>query len=186
MDTPLEKELFDPAEMPSLWSRFKDDLHWSFLSKAKPARRKTSNESLATTLVGSSDSLMSSQQAKRMKAKRRGKMGFAMAVHRPDGTSENCETYIDTGADADVISTNVVDSLGLTKEEYKGPPLKTAIFTVQPRWQTTFDWHVASFHKTYTTTFVVLDEEHCGDSDILIGRQSIEAVGFYKVNTDVW
>ena len=214
VDTPLEKELFDPAEMPSLWPRFKNDLHWSFLSKAKPARRKTSNESLATTLVGSSDSLipsaarvlnpgafqaepiplepivaaegLSSPKAKRRKAKGRWKTSFAMVVHRPDGTSPDCETYLDTGADADVISANVVSSLGLTKEEYKGPPLKTAIFTVQPRWQTTFDWHVARFPKTYTTTFVVLDEEHSGDFDIILGRRSIEALGLYRRNDNIW
>ena len=93
---------------------------------------------------------------------------------------------MDTGANADVISANIVKSLGLTKEEYKGDPLRMAMFTVQPRWQTTFDWHVARFAKTYTTTFVVLDEEHCGDFDVIIGRRTIEKVGFFNVNNKVW
>lgn len=187
-NTALEKDLIHPAEMPRLWQsfhRFKDDLHWSFLSETKQVERKTSSETSsetssdtpATSLDDPSDGLQSSSKAVRD--------GFTMVVHLPNGTVARRTTKIDTGSDVDVISIAVVRSLGLSKEEYKGQPLRMLMFTVQPRWQTTFDWHVAKFSKTYTTTFVVLDEEYSRDFEIIIGRRLLEAEGFFNVK-NVW
>ncbi|KAL8756996.1 MAG: hypothetical protein Q9199_002538 [Rusavskia elegans] len=213
-DIALENDLLDPADKPNLWQKFKNDPHWSFLTKPKQAKRKTSRESLTTTLVGSSDSLAttlvstsgslattlvgsSSSLATTLvgssdslesssKAKPGSNLSFRMVVHLPEGTTATRTTSLDTVAEANVISIKVVESLGLSKEKYDGPPLATAMFSYKPEWQTTFDWHVAKFHKVYTTTFVVLDEAHCGDFDILMGRDTIERIGFYQRSNTVW
>lgn len=109
-----------------------------------------------------------------------------MVVHLPRDMVATRMTILDTVAEADVISIEVVESLDLSKGKYEGPPLAMAMFFYKPEWQTTFDWHVAKFHKVYTTAFVVLDEKHCGDFDIMIGRDTIERVGFYQRNSKVW
>ncbi|KAI4260707.1 MAG: hypothetical protein L6R42_003927 [Xanthoria sp. 1 TBL-2021] len=180
-DIALEDDLLDPADNPSLWQRFKNDPHWSFTSKFKQVRRMTSKESLAATLVGSSDSPESSSKAILDTS-----LSFRMIVHLPRDTIATRMTILDTAAEADIINIKVVESLNLSKEKYEGPPLAMAMFFYKPEWQTTFDWHVAEFHKVYTTTFVVLDEKHCGDFDIMIGRDTIKRVGFYKRSHMVW
>lgn len=104
---------------------------------------------------------------------RRGwKRSFHMVIHLArddDGMRVAC---LDTGSDVDIISLSVVKSLQLPTEQYQGAPLKTSKDTYRPDWQVTFDWHVAKFHRYYTSTFAVLDEDHSGDFDILLGRKS--------------
>ncbi|KAI4286207.1 MAG: hypothetical protein L6R38_000103 [Xanthoria sp. 2 TBL-2021] len=192
-DIALEDDLLDPADNPSLWQKCKNNPHWSYILEPEQAKRKTSSENLATTLVGSSDSLESSSEAK---PDFEHELCFRMVVHLPEDTAARrktsldtaagCTTSFDTAADVNVISIKVVESLGLSKEKYEGPPLAMAMFSYKPEWQTMFDWHVARFFKTYTTTFVVLDEKHCGDFEIMIGRDTIERIGFYKRNRNLW
>lgn len=114
------------------------------------------------------------------------KRTFPMVIHLPEDSYEKRSACIDTAAAVDVISINAVESLNLKKEKYKGDPLAMAIIPYTPEWQITFDWHVDQFRKTYTSTMIVLDEEHSGDFDIMLGGHTIETLGFYLVNTDVW
>ncbi|KAL8893318.1 MAG: hypothetical protein Q9192_005388, partial [Flavoplaca navasiana] len=124
----------------------------------------------------------SSEDCRRGKWKRT----FHMVVHLSNDNHSIRVTCLDTGADINVISIDVVDSLHLAKEPYQGPPLKPIGGTYLPEWQVRFDWHVAHRTKTYTSIFAVLDKDHSGDFDILLGKGTVEDVGFYKVNSRVW
>ncbi|KAL8922375.1 MAG: hypothetical protein Q9208_005228 [Pyrenodesmia sp. 3 TL-2023] len=93
---------------------------------------------------------------------------------------------LDTCADLDVISHEVVESLRLKKDRYQGASVHPLGGFFKPEWQVTFDWHVAGFHKTYTSTFAVLDAKHSGDFDVLLGRATIKDIGFYVTNGKVW
>ena len=114
------------------------------------------------------------------------KDSFKMVIHLANEENAQRVTCLDTGADVNVISINVVNSLGLAKERYNGPALKSIGDTYKPQWQVTFDWHVAKRKKTYTSTFAVLDEDHSGDFDILLGKATVGKYEFYVVNTNVW
>lgn len=184
-DSSREKDLFYPAEMPSQWLRLENDLGWSSHFKTKQTKRKTSSERLATTFF------RSEPQKK-----------IPMAVHLPTGALITCIAHVDTAMDADVISSSLVEYLGLSKEKCKGDPVWNSpglsredyvghpalmdIYTVQPPWQTTFDWHFLKFDKTFTTTFVVLDQDTSEGPDLVLGMQSIEALKFYHENNKVW
>ncbi|KAL8684678.1 MAG: hypothetical protein Q9218_008192, partial [Villophora microphyllina] len=114
------------------------------------------------------------------------KRQFRMAIHVAKDEIRQRLACLDTGADVNVISVDVVDSLGLRRETYKGPPLMPLGSPVIPEWQVTFDWHVANKGKTYTSTFAVLDGSLSGDFDILLGEEEIRDIGFYKVNNKIW
>ncbi|KAL8993952.1 MAG: hypothetical protein Q9169_005958 [Polycauliona sp. 2 TL-2023] len=118
--------------------------------------------------------------------RREWKRSFHMVIHLPNDDNAMRVTCLDTGADIDVISIHVVNSLGLAKEPYQGPALKPIGGSYTPQWQVKFDWHVAMFHKTYTSTFAVLDEQHSADFDVLLGRNSVEDINFYQINDKVW
>ncbi|KAL8657648.1 MAG: hypothetical protein Q9226_001710 [Calogaya cf. arnoldii] len=117
---------------------------------------------------------------------RKWKRTFHMVIHLANGDNATRVTCLDTGAAIDVISIDVVNKLRLAKEKYQGPPLKPIAGTYLPQWQVTFDWHVAKFQKTYTSTFAVLDEDHSADFDILLGKKTVEDIVFYRVNEEVW
>ncbi|KAI4218224.1 MAG: hypothetical protein L6R36_009067 [Xanthoria steineri] len=114
------------------------------------------------------------------------KDSFHMVIHLTNGEHALRVARLDTGSSADMISIDVVNSLGLPKERYQGASLQPIGPLYLPQWQVEFDWHVAKFHKTYTHTFAVLDEKHSGDFDVLIGRKTIERVGFYKRDDTVF
>ena len=124
----------------------------------------------------------SSEDCKRPKWKRT----FHMVIHLSNEDHSIRVTCLDTGADINVISIDVVNSLHLAKEPYQGPPLKPIGGTYLPEWQVRFDWHVAQRTKTYTSNFAVLDKDHSGDFDILLGKETVEEIEFYKVNSRVW
>ncbi|KAL8888521.1 MAG: hypothetical protein Q9192_006164 [Flavoplaca navasiana] len=86
---------------------------------------------------------------------------------------------LDTGADLDVVSHQVVKDLGLQTEKYEGVAF-TSLGGCQPESQITLSWHVQSFPKTYTTTFALIDKEYSKDFDVLLGRFTIEKIGFYR------
>ncbi|KAL8799912.1 MAG: hypothetical protein Q9182_005531 [Xanthomendoza sp. 2 TL-2023] len=117
---------------------------------------------------------------------RRWKTKFLMVIHLENGNTKMRVTGLDTGADTNIISIDVVDSLGLRKERYQGPQIRSMGGTYTPQWEVTFDWHVAQRQKTYTSKFAVFDEERSDDFDLLLGRMAIEACKFYVVNDKVW
>ncbi|KAI4233137.1 MAG: hypothetical protein LQ349_004587 [Xanthoria aureola] len=108
------------------------------------------------------------------------KVSFHMVIHLAKGEDAIRVVRLDTGSSVDVISLDVVNSLGLVKEPYRGHPLKLIGTTYTPPGQVKFDWHVAAHHKTYTSTFAILDEKHSADFDILLGEKTMGVVGFYK------
>ncbi|KAI4238448.1 MAG: hypothetical protein LQ349_001101 [Xanthoria aureola] len=114
------------------------------------------------------------------------KYSFHMVVHLAKGEDAVRVARLDTGSTVDVISIDVVNSLGLAKEQYRGPPLEPIGPSYLPQWQVKFDWHVAKYHKTYTSTFAVLDEDHSAAFDILLGTKTVEGIGFYKVDDTVF
>ncbi|KAL9014675.1 MAG: hypothetical protein Q9173_000671 [Seirophora scorigena] len=112
------------------------------------------------------------------------KRQFRMAIHLPKQRFRIC--CLDTGADLDVISLDVVEDLGLKKDAWEGGKVYPVGESFTPKWQVTFDWHVAEFQKTYTSTFAVLDKVHSRDFDVLLGHETIENIGFYFTNGRVW
>ncbi|KAL8894928.1 MAG: hypothetical protein Q9192_003958 [Flavoplaca navasiana] len=114
---------------------------------------------------------------------------FRMIIHLPNGQIRQRLACLDTCSDMDVISHHVVDSLDLETERYRGDavrPLGPATNIYMPERKVTIDWNVAKFHKTYTTTFAVLDEEHGDEFDILLGLDTIRKIRFYKKNKKIW
>ena len=112
-----------------------------------------------------------------------------MIIHLPNGLIRQRLACLDTCSDMDVISHHVVDSLNLDTENYTGDairPLGPATNIYMPERKVTIDWNVAKFHKTYTTTFAVLDEEHGDEFDILLGLDTIRKIRFYKKNKKIW
>ncbi|KAL8635630.1 MAG: hypothetical protein Q9226_009336 [Calogaya cf. arnoldii] len=102
------------------------------------------------------------------------------------GKNEVRVTCLDTCADIDVISHQVVKDLGLQTEEYTGGIVRPLGSTYHPEGQVTLSWHVSGFPKTYTTTFVVFNEQYSKDFDILLGRFTIQRIGFYQKDPNVW
>ncbi|KAI4133309.1 MAG: hypothetical protein LQ341_006177, partial [Variospora aurantia] len=108
------------------------------------------------------------------------KTSFQMVIHLPHDRNAQRVSVLDTGAGLDVISPKVVESLKLEKEKYQGVPVYPLGGFYQPEWQVTYDWHIAGRFTTYTTTFAVLDDKHSGDFDVLLGKESIHKIGFWK------
>ncbi|KAL8670138.1 MAG: hypothetical protein Q9168_005303 [Polycauliona sp. 1 TL-2023] len=117
-------------------------------------------------------------------------LSFRMVIHMPnqDRIAQRL-ACLDTQADVDVISQEVVDSLRLETDEYTGEavrPLGPITNMYQPARQVTLEWNVAKFHKTYTTTFVVFNKDHSDEFDLLLGRDTIRKVNFFKKNNGIW
>ncbi|KAI4230114.1 MAG: hypothetical protein LQ349_006297 [Xanthoria aureola] len=114
---------------------------------------------------------------------------FRMVIHlRGEGIAQRV-ACLDTASGFDAISDGVVDSLHLDTEEYIGEPavpLGPTKNSYMPEKQVTLDWHVATFHKTNTTTFVVFDEDHSHGFDILLGLATIGKLGFLTRNKKVY
>ncbi|KAL9035830.1 MAG: hypothetical protein Q9180_004640, partial [Flavoplaca navasiana] len=114
---------------------------------------------------------------------------FRMIIHLPNGVTRQRLACLDTCSDMNVISHNVVDTLHLETEKYTGDairPLGPAANIYMPERTVTIDWNVSKFHVTYTTTFAVLDGEHGDEFDILLGRDTIRKIQFYKKNKKIW
>ncbi|KAL8721476.1 MAG: hypothetical protein Q9225_001855 [Loekoesia sp. 1 TL-2023] len=114
------------------------------------------------------------------------KNSFRMIIHLPNGLKSRRGCLLDTAAPWNVIADKVVEALHLEKQEYEGAIQKWLGRLYKPKWEVTFDWHVAGSHKTYTTTFVVLHAKLSEDWHVVLGRGSIVELGFYQSNTEVW
>lgn len=134
----------------------------------------------ATTMEGSQSNAVVHPEGRDFKRT------FRMVIHLSGDQIAQRVSCLDTGADLDVISHRVVESLRLHKERYQGAPIYPLGGFYKPEWQVTFDWHVAGFRETYTSTLAVLDDKHSGDFDVLLGRMTIQNIGFYTPNGKVW
>ncbi len=114
------------------------------------------------------------------------KTTFRMAIHLADNLVAQRVGKLDTASKVDVISKQVVTSLGLAMEPYNGPIIAPLGPPIHPVGEIKIDWHVAGRVKTYTTKFAVLDESLTKDFDALLSVDTIKEVGFYKVDNTVW
>ena len=116
------------------------------------------------------------------------KTTFKMVIHRgrADGQVSLRIAKLDTAADFDVLSEEVVTSLGMPMDKYTGPSLSPLGPPINPIGEIQLDWHIANREKTYTTRFAVLNNNHSRGFDALFGRETIERVRFYSVNDKVW
>lgn len=107
-----------------------------------------------------------------------------MVIHKDD-------TYVriatlDTAAAIDLISEDVVNTIGLHMEEYSGPPVAPIGDLVCPIGTVNFEWHIKGRGKTYRNKFAVLDTKSSKRFDILLSQNTINKVGFFHKNEDVW
>ncbi len=110
---------------------------------------------------------------------------FYMGIHHKDHIKQRV-ACLDTCADVDAISHQVVVDLGLQPEKYTGKCIHPLGGEYRPEGQITLSWHVVGFHKTYTTPFLVFNDQYSKDFDVLLGRYTIKKIGFYKKNKSVW
>lgn len=114
------------------------------------------------------------------------KTTFRMVIHLADNHVAQRVGKLDTASKVDVISKQVVTSLGLAMGPYNGPIIAPLGPPIHPVGEIQIDWHVAGRCKTYTTNFAVLDESLTKDFDALLSVDTIKEVGFYKVDNTVW
>ncbi|KAL9611480.1 MAG: hypothetical protein Q9167_003878 [Letrouitia subvulpina] len=109
-----------------------------------------------------------------------------MAFHR------NGRTFIrigklDTAAEANIISQQVVEDLGLQPEAYNDNfSLSSIGGSIQPLGVLKLDWNVMGKTKTYTNEFFVVNKNQSKAFDILISEGTIKSIGFFKKNVEVW
>ncbi|KAL8957876.1 MAG: hypothetical protein Q9193_004961 [Seirophora villosa] len=111
---------------------------------------------------------------------------FRIVIHLPDESIAQRICCVDTVSEVNVISPDVVEELKLEKVEYQGASIQVFGGFFFPDWQVTFDWHVAGFYKTYTTTFIVLDKQHSRNLEVVLGKSTTQKIGFYEKNINVW
>ena len=104
-----------------------------------------------------------------------------IVIHLANGDHAMRVASLDTGTDLNLISSDIVNSLGLEKEPKQEHLYKPVGGSYIPHWQVRFDWHVAKHRKMYTSTFEVLDGAHSGKFDILLGRGIINEARFLQV-----
>lgn len=109
-----------------------------------------------------------------------------MVIHKLDGQTLNRVAKLDTGAEENIISQQVVDKLGLVVHEYTGGPLQSVGSSIFPKGRVSFEWHVARKTKTYNTSFAVLPTSLCDHFDILLSAEEIEKIGFFKVDNTIF
>ncbi|KAL8815419.1 MAG: hypothetical protein Q9223_005443 [Gallowayella weberi] len=180
----------------SWWKIFKREPHSSFMIKHGSPKRSIS---LSKASVGWASGLRSSDQNASSKSLSTAQFGpkfgygspnwsppetiIPIVIHLYEGKHTTVLAVLDTVAEVNVINMGLLESSGLKKEEYTGASLASPLgVSLRPEWQTTVDWHVKGFRKTDTSTFVLLDRELCEDFDILIGKLTLEEVGFYSQN----
>ena len=95
---------------------------------------------------------------------------------------------LDTGCSFNVISQKVVERLNLQVDQYSGPgAVQLDYLEFEPIGQTTFRWNVSGReNKTYETTFCILPSHLSLSFDSLLGEETIDKIGFFQKNTDIW
>lgn len=115
------------------------------------------------------------------------KSWFYMGILVPHKEAKAAIAKLDTGAKVDVISEDTVKRLEVGMEVYEGPNVRpVGTSTIRPIGKVKLLWHVQGRHKTRETTFQVLDKDSTQGFDVLLSEDTIEEVGFYRVNNNVW
>ncbi|KAL8795643.1 MAG: hypothetical protein Q9195_001881 [Heterodermia aff. obscurata] len=112
---------------------------------------------------------------------------FKMVIHMQGDQTLTRMVQLDTGSSVDLLSELVTSDLGKELEPYDGQVIPLGDGEpIRPLGKVTLDWHVMGKPKTYTTTFLVLDEVSSEDFDVLLSRDTIGRIGFYKTDDKVW
>ena len=113
---------------------------------------------------------------------------FKICFHKPDGKCATRVGKLDTAASANVMSQAVFSSLGMNMEAWDGPALKPMGNgdSLIPLGKLNIDWHVSGKCKTYTSDFAILEHSLSKDFDVLLGEHTMQEVGFYTHNYNVW
>ncbi|KAL9024266.1 MAG: hypothetical protein Q9196_006639 [Gyalolechia fulgens] len=109
---------------------------------------------------------------------------FLMAIHRPEGQTIIRVAKLDTGAKVNLISRELVTSIGLHVEAYTGQDIQPIGPPVSPKGQVTLDWHVSGKRPSHKTTFLILEDSQF--FDILLSEQEIQKHGFFVRNSEVY
>ncbi|KAL8829367.1 MAG: hypothetical protein Q9191_002054 [Dirinaria sp. TL-2023a] len=112
---------------------------------------------------------------------------FYIMFHKQPSGADQYVAKLDTASEVNVISEDVVDHLQVELKSYKGAricPLGEK--SIQPKGEVTLRWHVKDKTKTYTDTFAVLDKSLSTEFDVLLCDKTIDDVGFFIKNHDVW
>ena len=115
------------------------------------------------------------------------KSQLKMVIHHSDNTSFRTRCCkLDIGSCANLLSQQVVDDLGMIYQPYDGDNLRSIGAVFSPVGVIHLEWHVMNRNKTYTTKFFVIDKDLSMSFDALIGEETIQEIGFYSVNRDVF
>lgn len=95
---------------------------------------------------------------------------------------------LDTGASVDLMSETVFSSLGMSMDDWDGPPLRPLGDgdSIIPLGKVRVDWHVSQRDKTYTSDFAILEHSLSKQFDVILGEKTIQKVDFYQRNKNVW
>ncbi|KAI4160434.1 MAG: hypothetical protein LQ342_005758 [Letrouitia transgressa] len=113
------------------------------------------------------------------------KTHIKMVIHGAHSTAVRC-AKLDTGAQANILSGQVVDELSLKPRAYDGPNVLSLGESIKPLGAVDLVWSVIDRHKTYTTEFLVIDKANSNGFDALIGEDTLKSIGFFMKNVDVW
>lgn len=113
---------------------------------------------------------------------------FKICLNKSD---EQCATRIcklDTASAVDVMSEAVFSSLGMSKDDWDGPPLMPfgERDSIIPLGKVKVDWHVSQRPRTYTSDFAIVEHSLSKHFDVILGEETIQKVGFYQRNKNVW
>ena len=112
---------------------------------------------------------------------------FKMVLYMQGDQTLTRMVQLDTGSSVELLSQLVILDLGKDLEPYEGQVIRLdGGEPIRPLGKVTLDWHVMGKAKTYKTTFLVLDAESSNDFDVVLSRDTIGRIGFYKIDDNVW
>ncbi|KAL9607359.1 MAG: hypothetical protein Q9167_007725, partial [Letrouitia subvulpina] len=114
------------------------------------------------------------------------KTTFGMMIHLNNGEIRRRQATLDTGSTLNVISHRVVRALTLEMGQYIGKEIAPLGEMFLPIGTVTFEWHIHTRKVTYKTEFAVLEDRYSNDFDVLLGKEAIAEIGFYRVNNHIF
>lgn len=109
-----------------------------------------------------------------------------MMVYVPGGDIKMYICKIDTASKINVLSQQVVKSLEMKMETYYDECVTSISSLIQPIGRLMLDWHVKDKKKTYSTDFVVLNDDDTRGFDVWLSENTAEEIGFHFIDDTVW
>ncbi|KAL9032218.1 MAG: hypothetical protein Q9180_006623 [Flavoplaca navasiana] len=111
---------------------------------------------------------------------------FIMVIQGPSETTQHV-AGLDSGSSENLISQRSAIASGLVSRPYEGPLLDGIGVSIRPVGRVTLKWCVSNRDNVwYTTDFVVLNDGHCKDFNILLSKEEIGKRQFYIRNRGVF